>query len=623
MRYLILVLLCAQAFAACTGSSPTWTSTPDQTSLNTCIANATAGDTINVTAGTATWASNTQINKSLSIIGAGIGNTVITGDTFGIGAQSTVFRVSGFTFNIPNGSTYFNISNGQQGWRIDHNDFEHATWSDNFCIFALGELSNGTSPHAVEGLIDHNTMVNCRIVVYGEYGDTGGNKRWAEALNDGTVHSVYVEDNTYSTNGGCLTGGVIGCNFVDTNNGGRYVARFNTITNSYFEAHSLGCTGGTPPTGGCRGNRLVEIYNNGMTVTSVGGFSRPFFIRAGTGRIFHNTTSTNPYNVDKFDINNIRSCESSDTGYGGCVGGNCESFQLCDGTYYVDANDGVAPGHVCRDQIGTSTDASLWANSTFPNPAPAQAKNPMYIWKNISPNGEQVPEVTAGNCSQSTKYCIGGSNRGTTCTTNGQCNSNLCETTFALEQSQIQTNRDYYEYASSFNGTSGVGEGTFASRPNTCTTGVGYWATDQGSWNTKLAANTSGQLYTCTSTNTWTLSYVPFTYPHPLQGNVQVSTPVISPSNGTFNQSRLIALTGQLGATLCYTIDGTTPTGNGAGACVNGTQYTVPFTITQSALVQAIGTESGFTDSNVASGQFFIMHGMSVVQGSMKGVYVQ
>jgi hypothetical protein len=75
---------------------------------------------------------------------------------------------------------------------------------------------------------------------------------------------------------------------------------------------------------------------------------------------------------------------------------------------------------------------------------------------------------------------------------------------------------------SPFNGTSGVGWGTLAYRPTTCTTGVGYWATDQGSWNTSgITYNggyTQGELFKCTATNTWTLSYTPYTYPHPLDG---------------------------------------------------------------------------------------------------------
>jgi hypothetical protein len=92
--------------------------------------------------------------------------------------------------------------------------------------------------------------------------------------------------------------------------------------------------------------------------------------------------------------------------------------------------------------------------------------------------------------------------------------------------SNVVPNQDYYcgtmgagngcVSPTSFNGTSGVGEGLIASRPVTCTVNVAYWATDQGSWNTKLAPNTSGQLYKCIATNTWTLFYVPYTYPHPL-----------------------------------------------------------------------------------------------------------
>jgi hypothetical protein len=92
----------------------------------------------------------------------------------------------------------------------------------------------------------------------------------------------------------------------------------------------------------------------------------------------------------------------------------------------------------------------------------------------------------------------------------------------------IIANRDYYtddsngtphaqtSPTSPFNGTSGVGLGTLSNRPTTCTKGVGYWATDQGSWNTSGNGFGQGQLFVCTATNTWTLHYTPYTYPHPL-----------------------------------------------------------------------------------------------------------
>lgn len=50
--------------------------------------------------------------------------------------------------------------------------------------------------------------------------------------------------------------------------------------------------------------------------------------------------------------------------------------------------------------------------------------------------------------------------------------------------------------------------GTEAARPTKCTTGGYYGATD------------SGKLWKCTSTDTWTTYYAPYTYPHPLSGAV-------------------------------------------------------------------------------------------------------
>jgi hypothetical protein len=71
-----------------------------------------------------------------------------------------------------------------------------------------------------------------------------------------------------------------------------------------------------------------------------------------------------------------------------------------------------------------------------------------------------------------------------------------------------------------------MGFGTLANRPTTCTHttapngenggGVAYWATDQGEWDA-THPGADGQLYRCSATNTWTLVYTPFTYPHPLQ----------------------------------------------------------------------------------------------------------
>src|SRR5213593_4734233 len=56
-----------------------------------------------------------------------------------------------------------------------------------------------------------------------------------------------------------------------------------------------------------------------------------------------------------------------------------------------------------------------------------------------------------------------------------------------------------------------------------------------GSWNTSESNpygvqqnGASGVLYKCTATNTWTLYYTPYTYPHPLATSIPPSPPPTS-----------------------------------------------------------------------------------------------
>jgi len=97
---------------------------------------------------------------------------------------------------------------------------------------------------------------------------------------------------------------------------------------------------------------------------------------------------------------------------------------------------------------------------------------------------------------------------------NTESGNNLAFAT-GIYSRQIRPNEHYYDYSRTFNGTTGMGSGLVANKPGACTTGVGYWATDEGEWDS-THSGPDGRLYTCTSTNTWTVTYTPFTYPHPL-----------------------------------------------------------------------------------------------------------
>jgi hypothetical protein len=80
-----------------------------------------------------------------------------------------------------------------------------------------------------------------------------------------------------------------------------------------------------------------------------------------------------------------------------------------------------------------------------------------------------------------------------------------------------------------------------------------------------------------------------------------VDTPVFSPPAGTFNDSVSVSIsTTTGGASIYYTVDGSTPTSSSI-------LYTGPITLNQTTTLKAIGIAAGYTDSAVATAVYTIV----------------
>lgn len=603
MRRLLgtLVLLLFPMFlrAQCTGSSPTWTSTPDVTSVSRCVSLASEGDTINLTAGTVTWSSGgIETSKSLSIVGAGQSQTIIN-DAIPAGASPTclmfhlsptvaghLFRLSNMTIQPAPGIAavcpVFKIlgvcnASGCTNLRVDHITF--SGWAN---VTKVGNSYGITAVGDMFGVFDHNTIngnpgnylhlteiSNASYQGIGQYGDNS----WAQPPAYGSSNFMFFENNIFNTAGATENEGTPG-NYI--NQGGcRVVVRFNQFNDVDTLNFSMGWHG-TESNGRPRGCSFFEFYGNTYTCTATAGNCNGVGdARSGTGLAWGNelnlsTTNSNGF----FSLNTYR------------VSGNQGGWPACDGAGPYDTNDGVTyysgtvASYDSTNHIVTFSGAPNWsANYWTPDNGPApRAGGPYSIHDTTKADGAEIiasssNTVTikigsapglwspaAGDRIQILRASVcmdpgGGRGAGRALTDNGSgtaipqspANQALLPTyawanafvgripfTYVGSYSaRVIRNRDFYEDnmnqtaqsspTSPFDGTTaiGMGYGTLANRPTTCTAGVGYFATDQGNWNTSNTAIpgqgfTRGELYVCSGSNSWASYYTPYTYPHPL-----------------------------------------------------------------------------------------------------------
>lgn len=516
---LLLALVAAPMLhAQCSGTTSCSALSCSEANVSTAINTInTDGTILSIPSGDCTWTtklSYTQtnsftlqgagaINASATVAtGQGSDNTIIEDNTTGGNGDLAIatisgksLRVTGIAFKVNSAMTSGNIPfNGElqvtgasTAVRIDHDHFNE--------IPGHGILTN-----CFNGVVDHNQFDfgnslgtnDASISQDNNCGgtDTYGNVSWAAASNFGSSSFVFFESNSYNSASG--TSGYA----TDCSAGGRYVLRFNTMW-----YHVLAVKHGTNSSG--RGCRASEEYQNTMTWSATPATDTAntwVQWESGTGLYWGNTL-TAYITVIQGDIvrtNNVTYPENTPpTGAGYC------------GTTLGPSNwDGNlnATGYPCWDGIGrgagdllsgtfpTLCDSSLpsttpgaCGSGTYTGVWPNQALDPVYVWDvTYNPPPDEPnhfwTNVTPVAVTENTDYYL-----------------------------QLPN----YDEGSTFNGTAGIGQGTLASKPSTCTKGVGWWATDQGNWNNSGSGG-QGVLYLCTATNTWTASYTPYTYPHPL-----------------------------------------------------------------------------------------------------------
>ena len=462
---IFFVLALPNSLFSYTKSGKSYITDGSQSDLNAAILNASVGSIVNIPAGAFTWGANnvgTVINKAITVAGAGQGATKITSSS----GSSGLFYIQGaatlksMTINQVNGQRLISIT-GADGWRLT-----------DLCLngAASGRILDISTAY---GLIDHCTIwwYSEQIFIVGKSGS------WNSAHTMGSSNAVYFEDNIFNGTGQ---------GYTDGNGDAKVVYRFNTLNSAAkFDAH--GIWSDSPRDS----SRQFEAYYNTWTPIGIGGAWTTMEWRGGTGMAFFNTTLDNT-NVIR---GSFKIQEYGATSIGGYWGNN---FQGPDNyPVYRQLGRGTSQGSEPCYFFGNTRQAAYGST---------KATSMAFITGTIPQAAIDQYRARSGN-----------------------------STATYTHEDIVRRDHDYFTDMpvsvgastplNTFTGSDGVGIGTkarmLAITPSKI--GVGFWVTDEGSWNTTHTANTSGPLYTWNG-NAWTLMYTPYTYPHPLAARPNAPT---------------------------------------------------------------------------------------------------
>lgn len=454
-----------------------------------------AGDTVYLNCSSAAWSAPVIVTKGITIMGNGPSATTLTANnsclfsvTLGSGAD---FRIHDLGIAGSGGScggletqfirlsgTGYSPQWGTSGtiWnslRADHLKFTNT----NEHAFTIDPWWN--IPSSPKALFDHITFTSnqwSRLLKI-----AGSNLSWKDPDNYGTSNAVFIEDSTFN-----WTGGATG-ELLDTEHGTRLVVRHNTITNGDIQMHD---TGSTPA---ARGQRVTEIYNN--TISCPDGSNcqnMPAMGLRGGGFIVYNNTITGNFFAATWPQiwrNEIGS---------GYLGGKCngtalracntETLMHCSaGSHQVCSGDYDCPSGTCVITCSSNSDCPVGVDGTATclsnvDQVNGGSDSSGYPCRDQTGWGQEYGAGGRNQYPSPVYWWNNGSN--TACATGGSCPNPVAPNDVAK---YFLLNRDYCLH-----------------NPSTA----------------------------CGSKSDW--SYIPYAYPHPLQGGDDNTAPM-APTGLTVN----------------------------------------------------------------------------------------
>jgi hypothetical protein len=319
------------------------------------------------------WSAGQTVNvsdKALTIVGAGIGQTIISPVAAGFsftGSNDKSFDISNMTIKGNNQIDYVAkifISRAPLSYfRVHDIHFKNSNPTGDSYEVLTAYPSNNNIEY---GLIDHCLVTESGANMHESFvfrGPTTSfiNPYWSSTTpeNWGSNQAFYVENNTIDFSG--KSGGIGGGRpVVDMYQGVRVVFRYNSVIDNYIGGHGAGYSVGN---GWERGQSKIEAYGNSFHYTkTTGNINYALYNRSGAGLWFNNniTVDTGVYIDAPMAVASYESIDNSG------IGLLCNGSQSWDGnqplTVDRDGNDGSGT-HTGSNGVAVLTDsAKTWTN---------------------------------------------------------------------------------------------------------------------------------------------------------------------------------------------------------------------------------------------------------------------